>query len=236
METGCAEIYKVFSVHDAQLYDERYNLLHAFLAAVPGNYMHNFRYLYILNTNYADNGVSRRPARPGATATSTTRSSTSQPTRRSRSRRFAKTQSRRPRRRATMLRSRPSRSGKRSDRSTGTQTSRLTACSLPSSARSGTNGATSTTRGGTGGEHNRRIGRPGEMPVSVPRQTAENSLVVRIKKRRAGRNAPAGFVRGRSSIAGVAGEAGLRCCLRRASSLGPFFGPSARPVPCAYRR
>jgi len=54
VETGCAEIYKVFSVHDAQLYDERYNLLHAFLAAVPGNYMHNFRYLSILNTNYAD--------------------------------------------------------------------------------------------------------------------------------------------------------------------------------------
>jgi type IV secretion system protein VirB4 len=44
----------VFSVHDAQLYEERYNLLNAFLAAVPGNYAFNLRYLYLLNTNYAD--------------------------------------------------------------------------------------------------------------------------------------------------------------------------------------
>src|SRR5579863_3661098 len=49
-----AEFYKVFSVHDAQLYEERYNLLNAFLGAVPGNYAQNLRYLYLLNTNYAD--------------------------------------------------------------------------------------------------------------------------------------------------------------------------------------
>jgi type IV secretion/conjugal transfer VirB4 family ATPase len=49
-----AEFYKVFSVHDAQLYEERYNLLNAFLAAVPGNHAFNLRYLYLLNTNYAD--------------------------------------------------------------------------------------------------------------------------------------------------------------------------------------
>lgn len=51
---ACAEFYKVFSVHDAQLYEEQYNLLNAFLAAVPGNHAHNLRSLYLLNTNYAD--------------------------------------------------------------------------------------------------------------------------------------------------------------------------------------
>jgi type IV secretion system protein TrbE len=54
VERACAEFYKVFSVHDGQLYEERYNLLNAFLAAVPGNYAFNLRYLYLLNTNYAD--------------------------------------------------------------------------------------------------------------------------------------------------------------------------------------
>ena len=54
VERAAAEFYKVFGVHDAQLYDERYNLLNAFLAAVPGNYPFNLRYLYLLNTNYAD--------------------------------------------------------------------------------------------------------------------------------------------------------------------------------------
>jgi energy-coupling factor transporter ATP-binding protein EcfA2 len=54
VERAAAEFYKVFSVHDAQLYDERFNLLYAFLAAVPGNHAFNLRYLYLLNTNYAD--------------------------------------------------------------------------------------------------------------------------------------------------------------------------------------
>src|SRR6266566_2333881 len=49
-----ADFYKVFSVHDAQLYEEKYNLLNAFLAAVPGNHVFNLRSLYLLNTNYAD--------------------------------------------------------------------------------------------------------------------------------------------------------------------------------------
>ena len=34
VEAACAEFYKVFSVHDAQLYEERYNLLNAYLATV----------------------------------------------------------------------------------------------------------------------------------------------------------------------------------------------------------
>ena len=54
VERAAAEFYKVFGVHDAQLYDERYNLLNAFLASVPGNHAFNLRYLYLLNTNYAD--------------------------------------------------------------------------------------------------------------------------------------------------------------------------------------
>ncbi len=54
VERAAAEFYKVFSVHDAQLYEERYNLLNAFLTAVPGNYAFNLRSLYLLNSNYAD--------------------------------------------------------------------------------------------------------------------------------------------------------------------------------------
>src|SRR3984957_8053844 len=54
VDRACAQFYKVFSVHDAQLYEEKYNLLNAFLAAVPGNHVFNLRSLYLLNTNYAD--------------------------------------------------------------------------------------------------------------------------------------------------------------------------------------
>jgi len=54
VDRACAEFYKVFSVHDAQLYEEKYNLLNAFLATVPGNYDFNLRSLYLLNSNYAD--------------------------------------------------------------------------------------------------------------------------------------------------------------------------------------
>jgi type IV secretion/conjugal transfer VirB4 family ATPase len=54
VDRASAEFYKVFSVHDAELYEERYNLLNAFLAAVPGNHAWNLRTLYLLNTNYAD--------------------------------------------------------------------------------------------------------------------------------------------------------------------------------------
>jgi type IV secretion/conjugal transfer VirB4 family ATPase len=54
VERACAEFYKVFSVHDAQLYEEKYNLLNSFLATVPGNYVFNLRSVYLLNSNYAD--------------------------------------------------------------------------------------------------------------------------------------------------------------------------------------
>ena len=54
VERACSDFYKVFSVSDATLYDERYNLLNAYLATVPGNYAFNLRKMLILNTNYAD--------------------------------------------------------------------------------------------------------------------------------------------------------------------------------------
>src|SRR5487761_999518 len=54
VERACADFYKVFSVSDAELYEERYNLLNAYLATVPGNYAFNLRKMLILNTNYAD--------------------------------------------------------------------------------------------------------------------------------------------------------------------------------------
>lgn len=54
VDRASADFYKVFSVHDAQLYEEKYNVLNAFLAAVPGNHVFNLRSLYLLNTNYAD--------------------------------------------------------------------------------------------------------------------------------------------------------------------------------------
>ena len=54
VETAYAEFYKVFSTHDAQLYEEKYNLLNAFFATVPGGSAFNLRSMYLLNTNYAD--------------------------------------------------------------------------------------------------------------------------------------------------------------------------------------
>lgn len=54
VETACAEFYKVFSTHDAQVYEEKYNLLNAFFATVPGGCAFNLRSMYLLNTNYAD--------------------------------------------------------------------------------------------------------------------------------------------------------------------------------------
>ena len=54
VEKACAEFYKVFSMHDGLLFEERYNLLNAFFATIPGNRHFNLRYVWLLNTNYAD--------------------------------------------------------------------------------------------------------------------------------------------------------------------------------------
>jgi type IV secretion system protein VirB4 len=54
VESASADFYKAFSVHDAQLYEEKYNLFNAYLSTVPGNYAFNLRSMLILNSNYAD--------------------------------------------------------------------------------------------------------------------------------------------------------------------------------------
>ncbi len=54
LRRAIAECFKVFSTHDAVLMEERYNLLNAFLAIIPGNRAFNLRKLWLLNTNYAD--------------------------------------------------------------------------------------------------------------------------------------------------------------------------------------
>jgi type IV secretion/conjugal transfer VirB4 family ATPase len=48
------EFQKVFTTHDGLLHEERYNLLNAFFATIPGNYAFNLRKQEMLNTNYAD--------------------------------------------------------------------------------------------------------------------------------------------------------------------------------------
>jgi type IV secretion system protein VirB4 len=54
LERSVAACMKAFAAHDAQVTDERYNLLHAWLAVLPGNTAYNVRSMHLLNTNYAD--------------------------------------------------------------------------------------------------------------------------------------------------------------------------------------
>lgn len=54
LDQTVAECVKAFAAHDGALYEERYNLLNAWLAVVPGNGAHNLRRLSLLNTNAAD--------------------------------------------------------------------------------------------------------------------------------------------------------------------------------------
>jgi type IV secretion system protein TrbE len=53
-EQAVAQFQKLFTQHDGQLYEERYNLLNAFFATVPGNRHFNLRRQWALNSNYAD--------------------------------------------------------------------------------------------------------------------------------------------------------------------------------------
>ncbi len=48
------EFAAVFTNADGNLFTETYNQLNAYFATVPGNYVHNLRRLYLLNSNYAD--------------------------------------------------------------------------------------------------------------------------------------------------------------------------------------
>jgi type IV secretion system protein VirB4 len=54
VEHAAAEFQKLFTQHDGLLYEERYNLLNAFFATVPGNRQFNLRKQWALNSNYAD--------------------------------------------------------------------------------------------------------------------------------------------------------------------------------------
>ena len=54
LEHAVAEFQKLFTQHDGLLYEERYNLLNAFFATVPGNKQFNLRKQWALNANYAD--------------------------------------------------------------------------------------------------------------------------------------------------------------------------------------
>jgi len=54
VENAVAEFQKLFTQHDGLLYEERYNLLNAFFATIPGNRQFNLRKQWALNSNYAD--------------------------------------------------------------------------------------------------------------------------------------------------------------------------------------
>jgi type IV secretion/conjugal transfer VirB4 family ATPase len=53
-DRAVAELQKLITEHDGLLYEERYNLLNAFFATVPGNRHFNLRRQWTLNSNYAD--------------------------------------------------------------------------------------------------------------------------------------------------------------------------------------
>ena len=54
LKGSVAECFKAFSSIDAQLTEERYNLLNAFLAVLPANHAFNLRKMFLSNANYAD--------------------------------------------------------------------------------------------------------------------------------------------------------------------------------------
>jgi type IV secretion system protein VirB4 len=54
VEHAVAEFEKLFTQHDGLLYEERYNMLNAFFATIPGNRQFNLRKQWALNSNYAD--------------------------------------------------------------------------------------------------------------------------------------------------------------------------------------
>ena len=65
LRASVAECFKVFAAHDAHLTEERYNLLNAWLAVLPGNRAYNLRKLWLMNTNYADLSFLFTPDRGG---------------------------------------------------------------------------------------------------------------------------------------------------------------------------
>jgi type IV secretion system protein TrbE len=69
LERSVGACLKAFATHDAQVTDERYNLLNAWLAVLPGNGAYNVRSMHLLNTNAAD--LALLFAQNGGTATNT---------------------------------------------------------------------------------------------------------------------------------------------------------------------
>jgi len=54
LDRAVAECVKRFTTQDATVLEERYNLLNAWLAVLPGNHRYNLRRLYLLDSNCAD--------------------------------------------------------------------------------------------------------------------------------------------------------------------------------------
>jgi type IV secretory pathway VirB4 component len=54
LESVLPDIVRIFTTSDGTLFSETYNQLNAYFAIVPGNYRHNLRKLFLLNSNYAD--------------------------------------------------------------------------------------------------------------------------------------------------------------------------------------
>jgi type IV secretion system protein VirB4 len=54
LDRNVPEFVRAFTKYDGIVIEERYNLLNAFFAAIPGNAPFNLRRFYLLNTNYAD--------------------------------------------------------------------------------------------------------------------------------------------------------------------------------------
>ena len=48
------DMVRIFTSADGTLFSETYNQLNAYFATIPGNYRHNLRRHYLLNSNYAD--------------------------------------------------------------------------------------------------------------------------------------------------------------------------------------
>ena len=63
LDRAVAAARKAFAAHDAQVTEERYNLLHAWLAVLPGHDAYNIRGMYLLNSNYADCSFLFQPRR-----------------------------------------------------------------------------------------------------------------------------------------------------------------------------
>jgi type IV secretion system protein VirB4 len=59
---ACAECYKVFAGHGAHITEERFNLLNAFLAVLPGNSAFNLRRLFMSHANCADLSLAFAPS------------------------------------------------------------------------------------------------------------------------------------------------------------------------------